>query len=319
MLALAWLAAPAAAQSRVRAVEVATDNDAYDFWIPMDSRPDQDYTHGMWLAVEQEGAPKWLRRFSPRTPACTAVGTPAEGACLATRWAVTQRLYTPRLDAPRPIAGERPYAGWLSASGEMRWIGERARRSVGVEMGVTGEPALGRPIQTAWHETFGFHRPLGWRNQIAFEPGVMVRWEEGRTLAGSGPGRPRTFDVTPRAGVVVGNVRTAGHAALRARLGSNLPHPWSGAREPGGGELSTWIVGGLRGELVARDLFLDGSTFADGPRVARRAAVGEWSGGVGASFRAVTAEYRVTARSREYRSQRPKPYGTISIRVERLP
>jgi hypothetical protein len=56
----------------------------------------------------------------------------------------------------------------------------------------------------------------------------------------------------------------------------------------------------LGGELVARDLFLDGSTFFDGVSVDHRIPVGMYRLGLGIRLWSVHLSYDVTARGRSY-------------------
>ena len=310
---------PLAAQQRspVHVVEVATDNDAYDFWIPPSVRPDHEYTHGMWLAVEAGAAPLWGRRLGGgRKPCGTAAAAEGE-SCLSTRFEVGQKLYTPRLDSVAPIPGQRPYAGWLYASATARASSARVRRSLGLEVGVTGPPSLGEEVQVLMHRIGGFWKPVGWRNQLRFEPGAVLRYDESRLLWEGRAGGERVADVTPHWGASAGNVLAGARAGLRVRAGHRLPHPWAGGR--GDRRFAAWAVAGVRQDWVAHSLFLDGSTFHDGGvRVTRRPFVLQSDFGAAVRLGAVTAEYLVTVRNREYETQPARhTYSSITLRYER--
>ncbi|HEV2735893.1 MAG TPA: lipid A-modifier LpxR family protein, partial [Longimicrobiaceae bacterium] len=181
LAALLALAAPAAAQSPVRSVEVAADNDVFNFWAPV-PRPDHDYTHGMRVVVDADAAPLWRKWAPPGLRPCTGSEAAAQ-RCLATRVEVGQKIFTPRRDGPSPVPGERPYAGWLYASGSARVLGRLSESTVGVELGVTGPPSLAETVQTGFHEAAGLWQPAGWANQLAFEPAVAVRAGGARLLA----------------------------------------------------------------------------------------------------------------------------------------
>ncbi|HEX8363400.1 MAG TPA: lipid A-modifier LpxR family protein, partial [Longimicrobium sp.] len=119
LLLLLFTVHPLAAQ--VRSFAVTSENDAYNFWIPFELRPDEEYTNGVELAAELEGAPLW-GRFVRGRGLCG--GGDSIGACLSTRVRFGQKIFTPRTQLVDPV-GERPYAGWLylGAAG----IVERAR------------------------------------------------------------------------------------------------------------------------------------------------------------------------------------------------
>jgi len=315
-LAFAWasalplLAAPAGAQ--VREVRLVVDNDAFDFWIPFDRRPDHDYTNGIDVSVEVAGAPLW-HALAPRTPRCSAA--PAEGACATTTFAFGQKIFTPEIDGATPVAGQRPYAGWLylSAAGATRSAARM--RSVGVEVGVTGPPSLGRAVHTTWHRMAGFAPPEGWDNQLGFEPAFRVTYDERVLAAGLHAGGVRVLGLAPEWGADAGTAHVGAHAALAARAGWAVPHPWSAGADRGAGAVSLYAIGRARQDAVARDIFLDGSTFRRGIRVDRRPFVWQYEVGGGARYRSFTVEYRAVTRAREYTAQEgPHTVSAIELR-----
>lgn len=317
LAALLALAAPAAAaaQSPVRAVEVAADNDVFNFWAPV-PRPDHDYTHGMRVVVDADAAPLWGRYAGPGLRPCTRA-EPAGRRCLATRVEVGQKIYTPRRDGPVPVPGERPYAGWLYAAGTARVLSHLSERTVGVELGVTGPPSLAETVQTGFHEAAGLWQPEGWGGQLAFEPAVAVRAGGARLLAEERAGGVRVATLAPRWGAAVGNLLTGATAGVEAQLGYGVPHPWAGPAR-GDPRVAVFATGAVRGEWVARNLFLDGNTFRDGPRVDRLPLVGEMEVGAGVRAGGVAVAFRVVTRGREYDSEPDAHrYSTISVTYER--
>lgn len=310
-LAALGLAPPAAAQ--VRALHLTLDNDAYDFWVPMDVRPDEEYSNGMEVALELAGAPGLLRRLAPRLPACGGAETAAE-TCTATTATFGHKIFTPRVDATPLPAGERPYAGWLYASATTHLSSASRRRSVGVEVGVTGPPSGGEVVHETFHKVIGFWEPRGWSDQIPFEPGVIVRYDEAYAVAEARAGGVRLATVAPTWGATVGNVLTGAHAGLDVRLGYAVPHPWNEAADRGAGPVSVYALAGAREDAVARNLFLDGSTFGGGPSVERIPFVGRWELGAGMRYEGFTFEFRTVSRSREYRTEpRGHTYSTFAL------
>ncbi|HEX5724583.1 MAG TPA: lipid A deacylase LpxR family protein [Longimicrobiaceae bacterium] len=299
------LALPAGGQAQVRAVRLVLDNDAYNLWIPFDRRPDQEYTNGAWVSVEAAGVPRWARRLAGGRPACTAETAP-DSACVTTTFDVGQKIFTPRNDGAVLPPGERPYAGWLFGAATVQAATAAWRRSLGVEVGVTGEPSLAEAVHEAWHEVTGYWRPEGWDNQVGFEPAFAVRYEAAHLLEAAGAGGARYADLAPYVGGAVGSLHTGAHAGARLRLGYDLPHPWREDAAPSRG-LRVYAFGGARQALVLRNLFLDGSTFGGGPQVEHRAFVGEWELGGGVRWRGTSLEWRTVRRGREYRTE-PSPH-----------
>jgi hypothetical protein len=304
-------AAPAGAQ--VRAYQLTSDNDAYDFWIPMAVRPDYEYSNGLRVSAETEGAAGWSALAKALAP-CAAADSlaDAEAGCASTTFEAGQRLYGPRQDSYEPLEGQRPFAGWLYAAVTGRVVNGRTRHSAAVEAGVTGQPSLGEPVMETLHRVAGFWQPVGWSHQLAFEPAVALRYGVERRVAEARVGGLRAGELTAGAGASLGTLRTAAYAGAQLRAGTRLAHPWAARRLRG---TSVYALAGARGEAVAHDLFLDGNTFGGtAPMVDRRALVAYTRWGVGVTTGPLTLEYRVTARTRAY-AQEPggHPYSTIEI------
>jgi lipid A 3-O-deacylase len=303
-------------QPRPTALDLALDNDAFANWLPWRRRSDREYTHGLWVAGTRGDAPLW-GRLRPE-PGCDAAPAGA-GRCAATRWVVGQRLFTPRIYDDAPAATERPYAAWLFGAGEARLLEGNAARSVRLEVGVTGRPALGAPVQRAIHRVVGIRQPRGWEHQLPFEPGFLVRYAETRVLERRAPSGARIADVAGTATLTAGTVRTGAEATLVARVGYGIPHAlrsgWSRRAEHGTGGFAFVRV---QPRWAVRDLFLDGSTFRESPRVEKRPfpAAAE----VGAAFRHAgwQLSYSLTGETRQYRTQpRQHVYSSIRLRRER--
>jgi lipid A 3-O-deacylase len=312
------LASPAAAQ-QVRALQLTSDNDAYDFWIPMAARPDYEYSNGLRVAAELDGSGGWTRLAAALAP-CAAEGTAGDGeaGCASTTVEAGQRLYSPRMDTPEPVSGQRPFAGWLYAAVTGRVVDGATRHTLAVEAGVTGKPSLGEPVMEGYHRIAGFWEPMGWKHQLAFEPAAAVRYGVERRVAEARVGGVRAGELTMGAGASAGTLRTAAHAGAELRAGTRLAHPWA-ARPLRG--TSVYVLAAARGEAVAHDLFLDGNTFRDTPaRVTRQPYVASSRWGVGVARGGLSMEYRVTARTRAY-DEEPggHPYSTIEITWRRAP
>ena len=318
-LACMSLAPAASAAAQARAYQMTSDNDAYDFWIPMDVRPDREYSNGLRLALESEGARGWSALARAVAPCAAEASRPAdEAGCASTVVEAGQRLYSPRQDTYEPVAGQRPFAGWLYAAVTGRVVDGRTRHSFGAEAGVTGRPSLGESVMEGYHRIAGFWKPVGWSHQLGFEPAAALRYGVEHRVAEARVGGVRAGDLTAEAGASVGTLRTSAHAGAQLRAGTRLAHPW--AVRPLRGT-SVYVLAGARGEAVAHDLFLDGNTFGGGPaRVTRRPFVAETRWGVGITRGGTSVEYRVSARGRAYEEEPGgHPYGTIEITWRREP
>jgi len=284
-------------------VRVTFDNDL--FAPPKAGRKaaDYEYTAGTRLSWATLNTRWWAGPLGATTDSA---------ARLRTLWEFGQEIYTPRHDSSQPVAGERAYAGWLYGAVTAEETRRGRRRALSLQFGVTGPPSLAGDVQTELHRLAGFTPPLGWTNQIAFQPGVGLRYAESRTIEGDLGGA--AAELGPEWEVALGNVLTGAHAGLRAKLGS------AGLRRGGGGLYAAVAV---REEWVGRNLFLDGKTFyldgtvsREGPSVRKRPFVPQAEVSLGTRLGWLGFEYRATWRGREYETQdRPHKWGSFALSV----
>jgi lipid A 3-O-deacylase len=288
---------PVTAQFRP-STRIQIDNDYFNFWLPAARRPDNDYTQGLVIEIPFNR----LRSLIGTTaPSCS--GLPSiEARCATGLLTLTQEIYTPEQDATELIPGQRPYSGWLSLGATMRWISPTRMEQVTVAAGVTGPPSLAEAAQKGVHRVLGYREPLGWSGQVPFEPGLVISYEQARMIGEwrvSGvPIVSASVDVRGR----LGNVATDARGGACLSLGWNVTRCNAGWPQPHRG-LGAGIVAGMHGDIVFHALSLDGSTFAEGPRVHKKAGV--WEGMIGVSVHVGHVELGWTAihRSREYDTQ----------------
>jgi lipid A 3-O-deacylase len=283
-------------------VRLVLENDLFSPHPLGKKAPDFEYTAGTRLSWASAHTAWWAARLDRALGARdTAGGLPR----LRTRWEVGQEIYTPRIDAVEPLPGERPYAGWLYGAVTASAARPGRTRSLTLQLGVTGPPSLAEPVQDEIHKIGGFRPPLGWGHQLAFEPGVVLRYGEAWTAARDLGGA--SAEIGPEWEAALGNVLTAARAGLRARIGT------AALRRGGDG---VFVAGGVREEWVGRNLFLDGNTFRGGPRVEKLAFVPQAEVGVGVRLGWLGLGYRAIYRGREYRTQATAhPWGSISLEL----
>ncbi|MEO5588879.1 MAG: lipid A deacylase LpxR family protein [Gemmatimonadaceae bacterium] len=291
----------ASAQTLERALRVTNDNDYFNFWLRSTRRPDHDYTQG--LRVSWDVGRRWelARRF-----AC------AEGELCASSLELGQEMYTPNHDSVDPLPGERPYAGWLYARGDVRGGNARQLKTIGLTAGITGPASLAQQVQQRYHSLDKKKRqPLGWDHQMQTELAFAARAGQRWHLAPQGAAAT-LVDLVPSVDASLGTLRTAMLAGARARVGVNLPHPWLSAGS--GSPLSLYGFIGAGSDFVARDLFLDGSTFRQSERVDHAWVVPQWERGAGVAKGKLAVEYRAVSVGREY-TNGPRKHSWGSVKV----
>jgi lipid A 3-O-deacylase len=287
MGAAAWFVVilPLEAQELARTARLTVDNDYFAFWQPPRQRPDDNYTHGMRIAWDIDRTPAFARKLV--CPPGFACGTAIE---------IGQEIYTPIFDYDVHVDGDRPYAGWLYARVQIRGGASTVLRTAEGTLGITGPPSLAEAVQNGFHRLVPeFRRPEGWARQLPAEPSFAVRASQSWRIAPASV--ERIFDVVPSVSGQAGTLRIAAAAGARARIGLPLSHPWL---ESDSGGLAPYAFVGLRTEVVARDLFIDGTLFRRSFRAKRTSLRAEWEIGAGLRLRRFSLEYRAVTRTREY-------------------
>ena len=305
MTLMASIPLPAGGQS-ARTFSMRADNDAFDFWMAPWNRPDEEYTSGVHLAYDGGEVPWWARRIASGLQFCTALSI----SCRTSHVEIGQDIYTPLVPQTGGAATiERPNAGWLYASQSAQWLTTDRSDAFSITLGVTGPPSLARFTQHLAHNVApAFNRPTDWSRQVAFEPGVIARFEHAARF-GSPADAPLGIDIVPRAGVSLGNVLTAADAGARVRFGWRMSHPWL----PPTRDIGFDVLFGASARAVARDLFLDGNTLQDGPRVGHEALVESGEVGFELHVRGLALGYRAVADSRAYTGgPRWHPWGSMT-------
>lgn len=283
------------------------DNDAYNFWIHPGHRTDEEFTNGVVASLETLGGSFWGRRLGGGAPACGA-DTASTGRCLATVIAIGQDMYTPNLSRA-PFSSpdwrnERPYAGWLWVGVSGRSVSRRSARTVDVQLGATGKPALGQVSQRVAHwinEKYTRHA-TGWETQVGFQPGVQLGYTHSLLALRGSAGSKAVIDLVSSASVVAGTVRSAADVGGKLRLGYNLSHPLDPRATRRRSPLEFFVSASGRSAYVARDFSLDGSFLDDeGDRhVDRVSGVREYAFGTGLRLHHLRLEWEATTRSRQY-------------------
>lgn len=320
---LAALAAPALGQEApppdpAASYNLTVENDLF-------GGTDKYYTSGFqfsWFSASAD-PPHWLAWLSGiATPFFPRGGTPRWGLALG------QNIFTPEDTQARiPDPKDRPYAGWLYGSITFTSYTDTALGAFEVQLGVVGPAALGEQVQNNVHDAIDVGRALGWDHQLKDEPGINLiltrQWRLNQPLLRDDP-RGLALGLVPSLTASLGNVQTYASAGLMVRVGSNLQADFGPPRirpslagsaffQPDG-RWGWYVFAGVEGRAVARDIFLDGNTWRDGPSVDRVPYVGE--GTVGAVLIMPWARliYAHTFRTREFEGQRPMAqYGSVSL------
>ncbi len=299
----------ACTRAHAGSLETIVDNDT-DAFVPGAATTDRYYTQGArftWFG-DPGAMPRWADRVAARLG--------GDGEARRFGLAVGQEIYTPdAISLARAIPDDRPYAGWLYGSAFLTTRSERRLRTLELSAGMLGPASLAHEAQVWWHDELGIREPRGWGWQLADEPGLLVRVQEKRRPWGY----RRHVDLVPHAGFAAGNVLTYANAGATLRVGLPLPDDFgpSAITPPGPGEAGgahLYAFARAEGRAVARNAFLDGTLFRNGPRVHRIPLVGEAQLGAGVRWRSLALRYTFSYTTNEFRERaNGQEYGSFAL------
>lgn len=241
---------------------------------------------------------------------------------------IGQNIYTPKdisIAAPQP--NDRPWAAWAYIGAVAQSVKDDRLHTVEFDLGFVGPPALGRQVQTFWHDHISDSpEPQGWDNQIRAEPGLMLTYVHKRRYG------PNTgVQLVPHVGVSVGNIMTLARAGGIVRFGQNMTGFGPDGIEPGGamlkntrsqydaGRRQSWewfAFAGVDGRVVPYNIFLDGSLFRDGPSIARNDTVYDITAGLSARIDKVRLSVTRVKRSEEFDGGGEQKFYSINLGIE---
>ena len=302
----------------VQRLEQAQDHNYLSFSFENDaigSGRDENYTNGVRLTyfdVETE-MPEAVRSMAEKIPTFSVNRT------TGTFFTLGQNLYTPRqINNPNPQPNDRPWAAWLYGSIGMATIQKNRMDELEFTAGIIGPEALGEPIQRFVHKNIPkVLNPVGWDNQLSFEPGVILSWNRRWPAWQS-----QTFNdnlhmrIEPNINASLGNVYTyAGAGATislsskRARFQDTPPRVQPGMAGTGffdteDHKFSWQLFAGVDGRAIGRNIFLDGNSFkSDSPSVDKNHLVADANVGLALSFDDYRLSYSLNYRSKEFKTQ----------------
>ena len=305
---------------------IARDLGTFTFTLDNDlfGGSDRYYTNGVRLAWRSPAysPPAWVG-------AVGRIGGPLLPADGERRWglALGQSLFTPEdISREEPDPNDRPYAAWLYGAFNLSSARATSLSRLEIQLGVIGPAALGEQAQNTVHRINRGQEARGWDAQLENEPGLNVIasriWRFNRPLGD----RESAWAIgaLPSVTASLGNINTHAAAGLTVRVGRHLDADFgpprirpsvSGSsfvrRDRGWGG---YVFAGVEGRAVARDIFLDGNSFQDSPRVDKKPLVGELSVGAALLFPGGRLSYAHVLRTETFDTQdSASDFGSLSL------
>ena len=234
------------------------------------------------------------------------------------RYGLAHQFFTPDdITIPTLQPDDRPYAGYLSASLDIvneslikntNGNDRRYRNSVGLRIGIVGPASFGEELQKAWHKVCDCTEPQGWDLQLGNEFGFVYSLAHDRQLIRHDLSETWGIDVIGSAQAAIGNIYSGAELGAIVRLGYNLNARWSAKTmadigyDANGIDANPgfFLMAGLTGRYVARDIFVDGNTWRDSHSVDRTPFVADQMLGLGLHWKHLELRVTMTRRTDQY-------------------
>jgi len=235
---------------------------------------DENYTNGISMALTRKGK-------GPLGWVWDLAGS-GDGERFST-YELTQLMFSPRdLTLSNPDPTDHPYAGLLYLGITTHLQRENSLNSLKLIAGLAGPDAFAGDVQKFVHRIEGYNDPQGWAYQIKNEPVVNLFYEYRYKQALTSPDSDLGIELIPMGGAFLGNYLIQAETDAQCRIGYHLPKDFGTTVLRGSGYLPfpqedkvrhAWGIYAFAGggaSLVARNLVLDGNTFAHSRSVEKR-------------------------------------------------
>ena len=279
---------------------------------------DANYTNGFSLALTQHGK-------GPIGGAWHLFGDP-EGRKFTT-YDLGQLVFNPD-DTSRqvPDPNDRPYAGLLYLGLTTYLQHDESLHGLKLFIGVVGPASLGEAIQKTTHRVFLYNMPQGWDSQLKNEPVVNLLYEYRHRYTLTPRDAAVGVELIPMGSAMLGNFLIQAQAGTQFRIGYHLPDDFGTTLLRGIGYLPfpqsdathhSWGIYAFAGgsaSIVARNLTLDGNTFANSRSVDKRLFVPALEVGASLWSRRLQASFSYVMMGKEFYGQQVREdYGSILL------
>ncbi len=271
---------------------------------------DRFYTNG--AGIELSFDPRLSDELAARFAPADEWVNPRFGAGLA----IKQLIFTSSdITDPNPPISDHPYSGYLYFAFSFQRADADKRDHFELDLGVIGERSQAEMIQKFIHNVFpNQDDPQGWATQTANELAINFTYERTwKTRQAEVLGIE--LEMLPALGFDLGNISTRGKGRITLRLGHNLPNDFGPAsllgvkdhtvraNDWGEGDFSFYIYAAMGMDVVIRDLFLDGNTFATSRSVNSEPLVAQASVGIIARYKSLYLGWSQSYQTENFESQ----------------
>lgn len=291
---------------------------------------DEAYTQGLLITLHRDPdrLPCWVQRVGQRLEKRLLPGarSPGDaGAELSYSVELGQYIFSPEdLERSDLILADRPYAGYLYGGVVITLNEDRARPVQHVfelQAGFVGPETGAEAVQSGIHELNDSQEPLGWDNQLPFEPGLNLFYLRRQKIG------TEHADFVPHWGAALGSFRVSANAGFTLRWGNNLSIFPDRINEPTAfpdlaRKWEGYLFAGIDGRLLGHNVFLDGTVFSDSHSVDKESFVYDLKAGFSVRRKKLRLTYTYVRRSRELatlpagQTDGEHGFGSVSVTFE---
>lgn len=241
-----------------------------------------------------------------------------------------QQIYTPAdIQTTLLQDDDRPYAGFLYFGIALHSKTPTVLDTMELIFGMVGPNAWGEQSQNTVHRMRKISTAKGWDNQLENEPGIMISKQRKWRVKSRKFLNRFEYDFISHSGLTLGNVRIAANVGGELRLGYRIPKDFGSDVIRAGAGVSAPMVDGspheeykfgihffaaTQGEVVMRDIFLDGNTWKSSPDVDKKLFVADLSVGIALNLNMFKLTYRHLFRSKQfYKQEQGQTIGSLTL------
>ena len=287
---------------------------------------DRNYTSGASINYTDVNAefPKIAHRIDKLVPTFRINETSS------IHYSLGQTIFTPKDTTQTTVdLNDRPWAAFLYGTMGMITLTDNHTDEIEVTLGIVGPAALGEQSQKFIHKHITDSPiPKGWTHQLRNEPGLMLAWQRAWPMFVQKQTGDYFWSLKPYVGATLGNIRTYGNAGFTVRLSPSDSKwqdtpirirpamPGSGIYEIPRKRWSWSLFTGLETRAIARDIFLDGNTFAKSHSIDKKSFVADATAGASLTYNNTRISYTLVYRTKEFKTQdNPEIFGAVSVGV----
>lgn len=306
----------------------ARGSDTFTFYLENDvfQNTDRYYTNGMKISWISRDLSNYrdivtypsLNQLIEKLP---FINDPEEQRNVSV--SLVQNIYTPE-DKNRTdlILDDRPYAGISYLAFGLHSKNQHRMDTLEVDIGLIGRHSYAEDIQMQVHKWTDSAYPSGWEHQLHDEPILNLYVERKWRLFQTGNRQGFGLDFIPHIGLAVGNAYTAANAGGQFRLGWNIPNDFGTFLIRPGSDSSAPIddtdprffksfhcLGihaffAVNGNLILRNILLDGNTLRDSHSVDKEPLVANLICGIGMIIYRMKITFSYVQQTREFETQK---------------